>query len=150
MSLDVYLIIPGYGYKEETHIHIRENGRTKTISQEEWELRNPGCEPVICISNETDTVYQANITHNLGKYAEKADLYMPLWRPEEISITNARQLLVPLASGLTQLLDPDFPIKHRDLLPSNGWGTHKGLVEFVKEYLSACIKYTDAEVKVWR
>jgi len=36
------------------------------------------------------SVYDANITHNLGAMAEAAGIYKHLWRPEEIGITKAQ------------------------------------------------------------
>ena len=35
----------------------------------------------------------ANITHNLNRMAEAVDLYLPLWRPEEIGIAQAEEIV---------------------------------------------------------
>jgi hypothetical protein len=35
------------------------------------------------------TVFDLNITHNLGEMARQANLYQCLWRPEEVPITHA-------------------------------------------------------------
>lgn len=48
-------------------------------------------------------VYSANITHNLGKMADEASIYYALWRPDEIGITKAGQLIIPLREGLLLL-----------------------------------------------
>lgn len=94
------------------------------------------------------TVYDRNITHNLNRMAEEAGIYKPLWRPDEIEITHAKQLIEPLRTGLERLkADPD---RFRKLNPANGWGSYEGLVEFVEEYLHACEEHPDAEVSVSR
>lgn len=96
----------------------------------------------------TTTVYSNNITHNLGSMAEEAGIYKHLWRPEEIDITTAAQLIEPLTQGLALLKsDPDRFVK---LNPPNGWGTYEGLIDFVQSYLSACIENPDATISVSR
>lgn len=93
-------------------------------------------------------VFQWNITHNLGAMAREAGIYEALWRPEEIGIEYAHQLMVPLAFGLETLRDK--PEHFRKFAPENGWGTYGGLVEFVEKYLEACIENPDAEVHACR
>jgi hypothetical protein len=93
-------------------------------------------------------IYDRNITHNLNRMAEEAGIYKELWRPDEIDVTHARQLIAPLRAGLERLkADPD---RFRKLNPSNGWGSYEGLVQFVEEYLGACEENPDAEVSVSR
>ena len=48
-------------------------------------------------------VYSTNITHNLGKLAEALGIYQHLWRPEELNITHARQLIHPLKAATENL-----------------------------------------------
>jgi len=93
-------------------------------------------------------VYTANITHNLNKMAQEAGIYEHLWRPDEIDITNAGQLIGPLREGLA-LLKSD-PNRFEAFNPENGWGTYEGLVSFVEKYLAACEENPDADVSVWR
>ena len=89
-------------------------------------------------------VYEDNITHNLAKMAEAAGLYMPLWRPEELTIRSAEDLIPLLTEGLAKLTaDPD---KFKALSPENGWGSYEGLARFVAKYLHACQESPDAEV----
>lgn len=93
-------------------------------------------------------IYSRNITHNLGAMAKAADVYMALWRPDEIGITKARDLIVPLAKGLETLKsDPDTFMA---LNPPNGWGSYDALVDFIAHYLNACIENPDAIVEVSR
>jgi hypothetical protein len=93
-------------------------------------------------------VYTANITHNLSKMAAEAGIYKALWRPEEIGITTAKQLIEPLRVGLALLRAE--PQRFRAFNPENGWGTYDGLVAFVDAYLQACEENPDATVDVWR
>jgi hypothetical protein len=97
---------------------------------------------------ERETLYEANITHNLGMMARKAHLYLALWRPDEQGITVAAQLIPLLEDGLKQLEErPDF---FKSFNPSNGWGNYDGLVNFTRKYLDACKQNPDAIVVVSR
>lgn len=93
---------------------------------------------------QTETFFSGNITHNLCEMAEAAGIYLHLWRPEEIGITKAAELVEPLRAGLV-LLESDPPRfeKHN---AENGWGTYKHFVPFVREYLQACEAHPDANV----
>lgn len=97
-------------------------------------------------TSETDieSVYDANITHNLNKMAEAAGVYMHLWRPSEIGITKASQLIDPLSKGLKKL--HDNPEYYKTFEASNGWGLYEHFVPFVEQYLEACIDYPHAIV----
>ena len=93
-------------------------------------------------------VYSANITHNLNKMAEAAGIYEALWRPEEIGITQAGQLIEPLSIGLEKLKAD--PMYYSQFNAVNEWGTYENFVPFVEKYLEACRANPDAEVTVWR
>lgn len=149
MSLDVYLTMSNTVPRTGSGIYIRENGATKEISAEEWNTRFPERVPVVMIDREeSNTVYSANITQNLNTMAEKAGIYKHLWRPDEIGVTKAEQLIAPLREGLERL--KSNPSLYEALNPSNGWGDYSGLVGFVAGYLSACEQYPEAEVNVSR
>lgn len=93
-------------------------------------------------------VFEANITHNLNTMAEAAGIYQHLWRPEELGLKTAGELIAPLGIALGALKsDPERFKKHN---PPNGWGTYEGFVEWVEKYLQACIAHPDAEISVWR
>ena len=94
------------------------------------------------------TVFDYNITHNLNKMADAAGIYQHLWRPDELNITRAEQLIAPLTDGLA-LLEND-PERFRQFNSPNGWGDYDGLVVFVRAYLDACKQNPDAEVSVSR
>lgn len=147
MSLDVYLEEPDANGPTGSGIFVREAGQRREISREEWNRLHPGQEPVVA-TIEGREVYEANITHNLNRMAEEAGIYKALWRPEEIGITKAQQLVEPLTAGLA-LLRSD-PARFEKLNPDNGWGDYAGLVGFVSRYLEACKAHPNAEVKVSR
>jgi len=93
-------------------------------------------------------IYERNITHNLNKMADAAGIYQHLWRPEELQIETAGQLIQPLKEGLARLLaDPD---EYRQFNPRNGWGRYEDLVAFVADYLAACERDPNALVSVSR
>lgn len=93
-------------------------------------------------------VFSANVTHNLGRMAEQAGIYKHLWRPEEIGITKAWQLIEPLEQGLA-LMKAD-PARFETFNATNGWGLYKHLVPWIEGYLAACKKYPEADVSVSR
>lgn len=97
---------------------------------------------------ETERLFQINITHNLNKMAEEAGIYKHLWRPEELNIHRAGQLIKPLISG-RDLLRSD-PERFKKLNPKNGWGDYDVLLSAVERYLEACRAWPNSEVTTWR
>lgn len=93
-------------------------------------------------------IYSANITHNLNRMAKEAGIYEYLWRPDEIGVTKAEQLIEPLTVGLKTLKSD--PVRFKQFNPGNGWGDYDALVGFVERYLSACSENPDASVSVSR
>lgn len=109
--------------------------------------KSPACEH--CgREEERNYMYSANITHNLGKMAEEAGIYMHLWRPEEIGITKAEQLIEPLSVGL-ELMKSD-PARFKKFDSPNGWGLYIHFVPWVEKYLRACEENPDAGISVSR
>ncbi len=150
MSLDVYLkLLDVKVPRTGSGIFVRENGATVEISAEEWNRRNPDREPVRCRydDEETDRVYHANITHNLGRMADHAGmLYEYLWHPDRNGVTHAVQLIEPLRTALATLQSE--PELYKRFNPKNGWGTYEQLVRFVADYLTACESHPEAVVEV--
>ena len=93
-------------------------------------------------------VYSANITHNLGKMANAAGIYMHLWHPDEIGVTQARQLIDPLKAGLS-LMRSD-PERFKAFDAPNGWGKYEHFLPFVAGLLAACEANPDATITVSR
>ena len=88
-------------------------------------------------------VFEMNITHNLGPMAKEAGIYECLWRPDEIGITKAGQLIKPLSFGLDLLLSD--PERFEKFNAPNGWGTYIQFVPWIEEYLRACKEHPDAD-----
>ena len=86
-----------------------------------------------------------NITHNLNRMAEAVGLYEVLWRPEEIGITSASQMILPLEKGIKKL--ESDPEKYKAFNPPNGWGNYENLVKFCKSALHWCREYPDAVIE---
>ena len=120
MSLDVYL------------------SRKKWISYDEGKTHEIDYEQV----------YEANITHNLGKMAHEAGIYKALWRPEEIKAVYAKDIIGKLKIGLGKL--KKFPKYYERFNAVNGWGLYKHFVPFVEKYLNACMENPEAEIEISR
>lgn len=94
------------------------------------------------------TVYECNITHNLTLMADKAGIYQHLWRPAELHITHAAQLIEPLEKALTDLRAR--PTYFQQFNPPNGWGSYNAFVEVVQDTLAACREFPDATISADR
>jgi len=125
MSLDVYL-----------------TGKTTEV-----ECFCPHCDDKH-MRKDTEEFYSANITHNLNKMATEAGIYEHLWRPDEIGITKAGQLIDPLRKGL-ELMKVDRP-RFEAFNSPNGWGLYENFVPWVERYLQACEKHPEADIAVSR
>ena len=90
-------------------------------------------------------VCDKNITHNLAKMASEAGLYEVLWRPAENGYRFAAEIIKPLEEGLKKLQENEAHM--RQFEPENGWGTYRGLVEFVKGVLEDCKNNPDAKIE---
>lgn len=96
-----------------------------------------------------EELFEANITHNLTAMAEAAGIYKALWRPEELGISTAKELIPLLTEGLSKLRSNQSEyIFHYS--PKNGWGTCADLVKFTQDYLDACKEYPDATISISR
>ena len=93
-------------------------------------------------------LFSANITHNLGRMADVVGIYKHLWRPEEIGIEQAKDLINALRIGLNRLKEKPKQYKKYD--DPNGWGTYSVFVNFVERYLKACKRYPKAMIEVSR
>lgn len=93
-------------------------------------------------------LFSANITHNLNKMATDAGIYMHLWRPDELGITKAHELIEPVAAGLALMVAE--PTRFKAFDSPNGWGLYRNFLPWIAEYLEACRKYPGANVMVSR
>lgn len=93
-------------------------------------------------------LFDANITHNLNKMASEAGIYQVLWRPEEIEVEFAAQVVPILQKGLCRLVSD--PAYYKQFASPNGWGLYWDFVPFCIEVLEACQANPDAIVEVSR
>lgn len=93
-----------------------------------------------------DYLYSRNLTGNLGKMAREAGLYEYLWRPQTQGISQARDLIDPLAAGVMLLATQKARFQVFDA--PNGWGKWEDLLLFCADYLQACREHPDAPVTV--
>ena len=99
-------------------------------------------------------VHSENITHNLGKMANAVNLsdgltlYDVLWRPDEHGLLYAAEIKGYLFEGW-EILKND-PKKFQQYNPENGWGNYENLLEFVRNYIDACLENPDAIIEVSR
>lgn len=112
--------------------------RTKWVSYEEGKPGEP----------EQESVYSANITHNLGVMAKEAGIYKALWRPEEIGKTKAKEIIDILEAGLADL--KARPEHFKTFNAENGWGTYGDFIVFVDAYLDACKENPEATIEADR
>ena len=89
-----------------------------------------------------------NITHNLIFMADACGLYMPLWRPKEIGVAYAKELLPLVEHGLEYLKSDPETFKQFDA--PNGWGTYESFVRFVEDVLLSCKEYPEASISAYR
>jgi len=94
------------------------------------------------------TIWAIGITHNLTAMAEAAGLYECMWRPDEIGITLANQMIEPLRGGIAVLKQDKEKLEQ--LNPENGFGSYEILLSVAKRYLAACEENPNAEVEVSR
>ena len=87
-------------------------------------------------------VFQYNVTHNLTRMADRANIYNILWRPVENDYIKAKDIITILENGLNDLIENKD--EYDRINPSNGWGTCTGLIKACTEILEACKKYPEA------
>jgi septation ring formation regulator EzrA len=86
-----------------------------------------------------------NITHNLNEMAQAVGLYKVLWYPEEINITSASQMILPLEEGIKELeANPD---KYKVFNAPNGYGNYEDFIGFCKSVLQKCREYPNAVIE---
>ena len=93
-------------------------------------------------------LYSRNITHNVGRMAQEAGIYKCLWRPEEIGITHAKQIIPLLERGVALLATEKG--RFEKFNSPNGWGLWEHFLPFCADYLQACRDNPEAIVEVSR
>lgn len=150
MGLDVYLIEPIQlpAKEREAVVYVRENGEFRRLTEQEYDIRFPEHEPVF-IYKDSNIVFESYITHNLGAMAKEVNLYLPIWRPEEIDVRLAEDVTPYLEVGIKRMMDESERLV-RDFNPKNNWGSFHGFFIFVRDYLDACKKYPYSLIDVSR
>ena len=139
MSLDIHFFKKDVDFNQMRH-QIDELYNQRRVIGEELERLEDDYEDAKLASH--------NVTHNLNKMAEAIGLYEVLWRPEEIGITTASQMIVPIEKGLKELVaNPD---KYKVFNPPNGWGNYDIFVSFCKSVLRTCQENPDAVIEAGR
>lgn len=102
--------------------------------------------------NLIDNCYYLNITHNLNGVVSELGLlvglpyYEVIWRPDELFNLRNGKVPVKLIINRLPMLINDLIENEAELtphLPSNGWGTFEGLIEFLCDYLKECYKHKE-------
>lgn len=101
---------------------------------------------ITLVETKPTDVFEINITHNLIDMAKEADLYTAMWRPGELGITKAKELIPLLDKGLDTLLAVSE--RFQKLNPDNSWGDYWGFVRCVRRYLAACKDHPEATIRV--
>ena len=100
------------------------------------------------------SVYDNNITHNLGRMAAEVKLsngrtlYEVLWLPDEHELVLAKDISEFLDEGLNILRSE--PDRFKKLYPENPWYSYESLCDFVYKYRNACWDNPDAELSISR
>ena len=102
------------------------------------------CQHCGLFAGDGDEVYEANITHNLTRMAAEAGIYKVVWRPEEVDITEAGQLIEPLTKGIEQMRAEPERFRAHD--SPNGWGLYEQFLPWLERYLAACKNNPKARV----
>lgn len=92
-----------------------------------------------------ESMWSANMTHNLNKIAIEAGVYECLWRPDEIGVKYARDNISNLRFALGIFYSKYDELKK--LNPSNGWGDIDGLIEVTQGFLRACMEHPNAIIE---
>lgn len=100
-----------------------------------------------CGSGGIETVFDANITHNLNTMAVAGGFYKVLWGHDE-NIKSAKDLIEPLEKGLKEMKEK--PDHFKQFNSKNGWGLYKNFVPWLEKLINACKEYPKANIYISR
>ncbi len=98
-----------------------------------------------CGSGGIETVFNANITHNLNTMAIAGGFYKALWGHDE-NIKSAKDLIEPLERGLKEMKEK--PNHFKQFNSKNGWGLYKNFVPWLEKLINACKEYPKANIYI--
>lgn len=90
---------------------------------------------------EHDTVFQADLTHNLRPMALACGIREILWASYGDSVS---EIIDTLNDGIHSL--KKYPITYQRLNPANGWGSYDVLLEVAENLLEKCYQYQTAKL----
>ena len=93
-------------------------------------------------------VFSSNITHNLTDMAKEAGIYMHVWRPDEIGLCFAEDIVEPLESAIKEMKKEPERFRKHDA--PNGWGTYSQFLPWLVELLEACKENPKAKISTSR
>jgi len=93
-------------------------------------------------------VFSRNITHNLTSMADACGVYKILWRPEELGLHLAKDLINDLEIGINYMSKNRVTLEAYN--PPNGWGCYEIFYEDCIDILKACKENPNAKISVWR
>lgn len=156
MSLDLYIISKKPITKKGTGVYIRENGETRELETvEEVKKYFPNAEDIEEKTYTTDEIWRGNMTHNLGRMAEKVcpgkrSLYTLFWHPSETRVTDrwvsdVMECFVELSRNKSYYKPME---EENRITEENGnsyiWGTYESLYKFTRSLIS-CVMTLDYE-----
>ncbi len=137
MSLDIYFFKNGFDIQKNRANMADTYTKLQAIKEELEQLED---------DFEEAQLSSHNITHNLNNMAKAVGLYEVLWKPEEIGINTAFQMIIPLEKGIEELVaNPD---KYKAFNPPNGYGNYEDFVSFCRSILHNCREYPNAVIEV--
>ncbi len=83
--------------------------------------------------------FDFHITHNLGKMADKLQIYKCLWRPEENGFIYGGDIAPRLMAALYVMVS--FPAAFDKYDAINGWGTRSDFASWIDDLLKTCLEY---------
>lgn len=96
----------------------------------------------------TVDIYHGSVSHNCNAMAMVAGCYHAVWRPDEIGIETAKDLIPHLENGILEMREKKLELMRHE--PANGFGSYEGLLRFLESYLSACRRNPKTKVYACR
>jgi hypothetical protein len=92
--------------------------------------------------------FRKSVTHNLVPMAKACGCYTYVWRPEEVGIHFAYQMLHMLRSAIKYASsNPKILSEHN---PYNDWGNYDVFLMFLQDYLKGCERYPATRIHISR
>lgn len=101
-----------------------------------------GLDITLTLPGSDEPEYSTNITHNLARMADAANIYPILWEVGEDEDIRAETVYPLLQEGLSEMIL--YPETYEIFNATNGWGTYDNFVPWLFELIQACRKYPTA------